>query len=63
MSDGFGHTGQPTIEAVGEVLDRIREAHPSAQQIFWINLRYVLVWERWRELYLTSELGRSRSYT
>lgn len=33
--------GQPTIEAIGEVLSRIRETHPSAEQIVWINLRYV----------------------
>ncbi|KAJ7822077.1 inositol hexakisphosphate-domain-containing protein [Mycena olivaceomarginata] len=31
--------GQPTLEAIDEVLARIKSAHPSAQRIIWITLR------------------------
>jgi hypothetical protein len=31
--------GQPTLEAIEEVLDRIKTAHPSAERIVWITLR------------------------
>ncbi|KAK0223506.1 inositol hexakisphosphate-domain-containing protein [Armillaria fumosa] len=31
--------GQPTIEAIDEVVDRIKDAHPSAQRVVWITLR------------------------
>jgi len=31
--------GQPTIEAIDEVLERIRDAHPGASKIIWITLR------------------------
>lgn len=33
--------GQPTTDAVDQVLERIREAYPSADRICWINLRLV----------------------
>ncbi|KAJ6561916.1 inositol hexakisphosphate-domain-containing protein [Mycena capillaripes] len=31
--------GQPTLEAINEVVARIKTAHPSAQRIIWITLR------------------------
>ncbi|KAF9000645.1 inositol hexakisphosphate-domain-containing protein [Cyathus striatus] len=31
--------GQPSVEAVDEVLHRIKDAHPSAPKIVWITLR------------------------
>ncbi|KAJ7471451.1 inositol hexakisphosphate-domain-containing protein [Mycena galericulata] len=31
--------GQPTLEAIDEVVTRIKNAHPSAQRIIWITLR------------------------
>ncbi|KAJ7613946.1 inositol hexakisphosphate-domain-containing protein [Roridomyces roridus] len=31
--------GQPTLEAIDEVISRIKDAHPSAQRIIWITLR------------------------
>jgi hypothetical protein len=31
--------GQPTTEAIKEVLKRIRSAHPHAERIVWITLR------------------------
>ncbi|RDB25649.1 Paladin [Hypsizygus marmoreus] len=31
--------GQPTLEAIDEVVNRVKEAHPSAQRIVWIALR------------------------
>ncbi|KAJ6545040.1 inositol hexakisphosphate-domain-containing protein [Mycena vulgaris] len=31
--------GQPTLEAINEVVTRIKNAHPSAQRIIWITLR------------------------
>ncbi|KAJ7249237.1 inositol hexakisphosphate-domain-containing protein [Mycena haematopus] len=31
--------GQPTLEAIDEVVARIKNAHPSAQRIIWITLR------------------------
>ncbi|KAF8322469.1 hypothetical protein DL93DRAFT_2123864 [Clavulina sp. PMI_390] len=31
--------GQPTEDAIDQVLDRVHEAHPEAQRICWINLR------------------------
>ncbi|KAK0469504.1 inositol hexakisphosphate-domain-containing protein [Desarmillaria tabescens] len=31
--------GQPTIEAIDEVVGRIKDAHPSAQRVIWITLR------------------------
>ncbi|KAI9453330.1 inositol hexakisphosphate-domain-containing protein [Russula earlei] len=31
--------GQPTIEAVDEVIDRIKQAHPQAARIAWVTLR------------------------
>ncbi|KAF8176691.1 inositol hexakisphosphate-domain-containing protein [Mycena galopus ATCC 62051] len=31
--------GQPTLEAINEVVARIKNAHPSAQRIIWITLR------------------------
>ncbi|KAI0255159.1 inositol hexakisphosphate-domain-containing protein [Lactifluus subvellereus] len=31
--------GQPTIEAIGEVVDRIKCAHPDAERIAWVALR------------------------
>lgn len=31
--------GQPTIEAIDEVVCRIKSEHPDAQQIIWITLR------------------------
>ncbi|KAJ7767113.1 inositol hexakisphosphate-domain-containing protein [Mycena metata] len=31
--------GQPTLEAINEVISRIKTAHPSAQRIIWITLR------------------------
>ncbi|KAK0446168.1 inositol hexakisphosphate-domain-containing protein [Armillaria borealis] len=31
--------GQPTIEAIDEVVGRIKDAHPSAQRVVWITLR------------------------
>ncbi|KAJ7168617.1 inositol hexakisphosphate-domain-containing protein [Mycena filopes] len=31
--------GQPTLEAINEVVGRIKTAHPSAQRIIWITLR------------------------
>lgn len=31
--------GQPSLEAIDEVVDRIKEAHPSAQRVVWITLR------------------------
>ncbi|KAJ7193929.1 inositol hexakisphosphate-domain-containing protein [Mycena pura] len=31
--------GQPTLEAINEVVARITRAHPSAQRIIWITLR------------------------
>ncbi|KAJ7063606.1 inositol hexakisphosphate-domain-containing protein [Mycena amicta] len=31
--------GQPTLEAINEVVSRIKAAHPSARRIIWITLR------------------------
>lgn len=31
--------GQPTLEAIDEVVQRVRDAHPSAKRIVWIALR------------------------
>ncbi|KAJ7757743.1 inositol hexakisphosphate-domain-containing protein [Mycena maculata] len=31
--------GQPTLEAINEVVARIKNAHPSAQRVIWIALR------------------------
>jgi len=31
--------GQPTLEAIDEVVNRVRSAHPSFQRIVWITLR------------------------
>ncbi|KAF9510295.1 hypothetical protein BS47DRAFT_1373349 [Hydnum rufescens UP504] len=31
--------GQPTVEAISGVLDRIRLSHPTAERIYWLNLR------------------------
>ncbi|KAG5221219.1 Paladin [Salix suchowensis] len=31
--------GQPTLEAIDEVVSRVKEAHPSAHRIVWITLR------------------------
>lgn len=31
--------GQPTIEAIDEVIDRIKHEHPTAHRIVWITLR------------------------
>ncbi|KAF4597582.1 hypothetical protein EYR40_008044 [Pleurotus pulmonarius] len=31
--------GQPTLEAIDEVVTRVKEAHPSAHRIVWITLR------------------------
>ncbi|KAJ7649760.1 inositol hexakisphosphate-domain-containing protein [Roridomyces roridus] len=31
--------GQPTLEAIDEVISRIKDAHPGAQRIIWITLR------------------------
>jgi len=31
--------GQPTIEAIDEVIDRIKLAHPEAGRITWVTLR------------------------
>ncbi|KAJ7649811.1 inositol hexakisphosphate-domain-containing protein [Roridomyces roridus] len=31
--------GQPTLEAIDEVVSRIKDAHPNAQRIIWITLR------------------------
>jgi hypothetical protein len=31
--------GQPSMEAIDEVVNRIKEAHPSAQRVVWITLR------------------------
>lgn len=31
--------GQPTVEAIGEVVDRIKRAHPEAEHIAWVTLR------------------------
>ncbi|KAF5327539.1 hypothetical protein D9619_004360 [Psilocybe cf. subviscida] len=31
--------GQPTIEAIEEVVDRIKETHPAASKVVWITLR------------------------
>ncbi|KAJ7112000.1 inositol hexakisphosphate-domain-containing protein [Mycena epipterygia] len=31
--------GQPTLEAINEVVTRIKNAHPSAQRVIWITLR------------------------
>jgi hypothetical protein len=31
--------GQPTIEAIDEVIDRIRRVHPKAGRIAWVTLR------------------------
>ncbi len=31
--------GQPTIEAIDEVIDRIKLAHPEAGRIAWVTLR------------------------
>ncbi|KAK0205042.1 inositol hexakisphosphate-domain-containing protein [Desarmillaria ectypa] len=31
--------GQPTIEAIDEVVGRIKDAHPSTQRVVWITLR------------------------
>ncbi|KAF7374402.1 hypothetical protein MSAN_00324300 [Mycena sanguinolenta] len=31
--------GQPTLEAINEVVARIKNAHPSAQRVIWITLR------------------------
>lgn len=31
--------GQPTMEAIDEVVHRVREAHPDAPKVVWITLR------------------------
>lgn len=31
--------GQPSLGAIDEVVNRIKEAHPSAQRVVWITLR------------------------
>ncbi|KDQ57083.1 hypothetical protein JAAARDRAFT_194263 [Jaapia argillacea MUCL 33604] len=31
--------GQPTVEAIDEVVERVRSAHPEADRIMWITLR------------------------
>lgn len=31
--------GQPTLEAIDEVVERVRSAHPDANRILWITLR------------------------
>ncbi|KAF8657553.1 hypothetical protein AX16_002190 [Volvariella volvacea WC 439] len=31
--------GQPTLEAIDEVVERINEEHPDAQEVVWITLR------------------------
>jgi Inositol hexakisphosphate len=31
--------GQPTVEAIDEVIDRIKRAHPDAGRIAWVTLR------------------------
>ncbi|KAJ7285370.1 inositol hexakisphosphate-domain-containing protein, partial [Mycena rebaudengoi] len=31
--------GQPTLEAINEVITRIKSAHPSARRVIWITLR------------------------
>ena len=31
--------GQPTAEAINEVIDRIKCAHPEASRIAWVTLR------------------------
>lgn len=31
--------GQPTVEAIDEVIDRIKCAHPDAGRIAWVTLR------------------------
>jgi Inositol hexakisphosphate len=31
--------GQPTLEAIGEVVDRVKCAHPEAKHIVWVTLR------------------------
>ena len=31
--------GQPTTDAIDEVLIRVHQEHPEAQTICWINLR------------------------
>ena len=31
--------GQPTLEAIDEVVGRVRAAHPSTDRIMWITLR------------------------
>lgn len=31
--------GQPTLEAIDEVVQRVQDAHPSATRIVWIALR------------------------
>ncbi|EPT01640.1 hypothetical protein FOMPIDRAFT_1119753 [Fomitopsis schrenkii] len=31
--------GQPTLEAIDEVVERVRSAHPEANRILWITLR------------------------
>lgn len=38
----LGRVGQPTTDAIDEVLERVKQDHPGAQQICWLNLRYVL---------------------
>lgn len=31
--------GQPTIEAIDEVVQRVNEAHPQVSKVIWITLR------------------------
>jgi hypothetical protein len=31
--------GQPTVEAIDEAVERVRQAHPDARRIVWITLR------------------------
>lgn len=31
--------GQPTVEAIDEVVVRVKEAHPDADKIIWLTLR------------------------
>lgn len=31
--------GQPTVEAIDEVIDRIKRAHPDSGRIAWVTLR------------------------
>lgn len=31
--------GQPTIEAINEVVSRVKKAHPTSSKILWITLR------------------------